>query len=302
MRLLERVLLLAIGIVIIFAFSWYMHKQSMVDEGSIRVVMCPECKATFDEYLQGGGDVSCAIYDVGSETAALLAAADAKVITDDESNSAFGTPYEHPGLMHNKFCVFNESTVLTGSYNPTNKGELNKNNLVIIESKVLAKNYLQEFRALERERQRPSIPHRISINGTTVENYFCPTDSCEEHVLEALETAQFEITYMTYSFTSDPIGELLLKKRSQGVAVQGMCEQQQVDEHSECEKLSSILWDEPVLLHHKVFVIDRTTVITGSYNPTAGGTRRNRENILIIHSPEIAAQFLAEYNATVRLI
>ena len=48
----------------------------------------------------------------------------------------------------------------------------------------------------------------------------------------------------------------------------------------------------PLLGGMAIFV---KVVVTGSYNPTASGTLRNRENVLIIHSPVVAAEFLAEY-------
>ncbi|MBT7927691.1 hypothetical protein HN695_05100, partial [Candidatus Woesearchaeota archaeon] len=50
------------------------------------------------------------------------------------------------------------------------------------------------------------------------------------------------------------------------------------------------------LLHHKVFIIDDHIVITGSYNPTASGTEKNDENILIIYSDDVAAEFVDEYD------
>ena len=51
----------------------------------------------------------------------------------------------------------------------------------------------------------------------------------------------------------------------------------------------------PYLMHHKVFVIDREIVITGSYNPTSAGAFRNDENIIIIHDREIAEKFIKEF-------
>lgn len=49
-------------------------------------------------------------------------------------------------------------------------------------------------------------------------------------------------------------------------------------------------------MHHKVFIIDGKTVVTGSFNPTAGGNTRNDENILIIEDEEIAELFLEEFD------
>ena len=49
------------------------------------------------------------------------------------------------------------------------------------------------------------------------------------------------------------------------------------------------------LMHHKVFVVDRKIVVLGSYNFSQSAEERNDENLLIIHSPEIAEQFILEF-------
>ena len=41
-------------------------------------------------------------------------------------------------------------------------------------------------------------------------------------------------------------------------------------------------------MHNKVIIIDDRIVVTGSYNFTYFAENRNDENVLIIHSPEIA--------------
>jgi len=48
--------------------------------------------------------------------------------------------------MHNKFCIFDERIIATGSFNPTKRGNYkNNNNLVVIQSEYLVKNYEDEF-------------------------------------------------------------------------------------------------------------------------------------------------------------
>jgi phosphatidylserine/phosphatidylglycerophosphate/cardiolipin synthase-like enzyme len=44
-----------------------------------------------------------------------------------------------------------------------------------------------------------------------------------------------------------------------------------------------------------VFIIDNSTVVSGSYNPTSAGTSRNDENIIIIHDKRVAEKFVAEF-------
>jgi len=52
-------------------------------------------------------------------------------------------------------------------------------------------------------------------------------------------------------------------------------------------------------MHHKVFIIDNSTVITGSFNPSKNGDERNDENMLVIKDREIAALFLDEFERVI---
>ena len=58
-----------------------------------------------------------------------------------------------------------------------------------------------------------------------------------------------------------------------------------------------VLWDKnPSMMHHKVFIIDNKTVITGSFNPSNNADKSNDENILIIGDKEIAQRYLHEFD------
>ncbi|MFH1064425.1 MAG: phospholipase D-like domain-containing protein [Candidatus Woesearchaeota archaeon] len=48
-------------------------------------------------------------------------------------------------------------------------------------------------------------------------------------------------------------------------------------------------------MHHKVFIIDEKVVVTGSFNPSSNADKNNDENLLIIHDPIVAAEFLEEF-------
>jgi phosphatidylserine/phosphatidylglycerophosphate/cardiolipin synthase-like enzyme len=48
-------------------------------------------------------------------------------------------------------------------------------------------------------------------------------------------------------------------------------------------------------MHHKVIILDDSTVITGSYNFSRNAEERNDENTLVIHSPEMARLYLEEF-------
>ena len=50
-------------------------------------------------------------------------------------------------------------------------------------------------------------------------------------------------------------------------------------------------------LHLKFAVIDSRYVVTGSFNWTESGERRNRENLVILDCPEMAQAFSAEWES-----
>jgi len=51
----------------------------------------------------------------------------------------------------------------------------------------------------------------------------------------------------------------------------------------------------PHVMHHKVIIIDRQTVIFGSFNFSDSANRRNDENVLIVHDPAFANYFVEEF-------
>lgn len=212
-------------------------------------------------------------------------------------------------LMHNKFLVVDSRVVWTGSANLTQRGlNLNNNNVLMIESPELAENYEAEFYEMWNDDQfgitSPSdTPYpQLSINEVGIECYFAPEDDVEDEILKELEGASDEICFATFTFTSDSIEELLLSKWEEGVQIKGIMESFQSANSEAYEVLTQS--DIPVVkdgntytMHHKFFVIDGETVVTGSYNPTKSANTRNDENVLMIHSSEIAEAYSAEFSS-----
>ncbi|HIP88190.1 MAG TPA: DUF1669 domain-containing protein, partial [Anaerolineales bacterium] len=50
------------------------------------------------------------------------------------------------------------------------------------------------------------------------------------------------------------------------------------------------------IMHHKVFVVDDQTVVTGSFNFTLSAEEQNDENVLILHDAEVAAAYAEEFD------
>ena len=87
------------------------------------------------------------------------------IMMNDDINRAYGVNYnelENCGgkvylidgdtgtLMHNKFCVVDGSTTITGSYNWSNKAQSNHENITITtDSTLLAESFIDEFRRIK---------------------------------------------------------------------------------------------------------------------------------------------------------
>lgn len=270
------------------------------ESGSIQVCFTSQhnCTAVFQEYLVREEVRGCVFYDLDHQGIRQLAEK-TPLLMHHEYATETAIPIYGKGLMHHKFC-FSDRTVLTGSTNPTKNGlEKNANNLVIVESAALSKNYREEFGNVQAYAHKRTPAKNLVLNGHPVENYFCPRDDCTERVQEKLRDAEDSIRFLLFTITDKDIATTLLQK-ARTVQVEGIAEPSQVHGYS----LVSLLrgkgipvraYDAVGKLHHKVFIIDNATVITGSYNPTAAGTEINRENILIFHDPEIASLYLQEY-------
>jgi phosphatidylserine/phosphatidylglycerophosphate/cardiolipin synthase-like enzyme len=222
------------------------------------------------------------------------------------------------GLMHNKFAIIDASYVWTGSYNPTvNDTEKNNNNAILIRSVPLAGIYRGKFMRMFQEKsfgkKRKAGPfsgvtndYYVKVEGTDINAYFSPEDDIERIILKRLSKAKTAIHFMAFAFTSDNIGEMMIRMHKQGVRVCGLFERKGSRvAHSEYMKMK--LEGLPVkldhnrnLMHHKVIIIDEYRIITGSYNFSRNANQSNDENLLILDNREIAAAYLAEFNRLYR--
>ena len=281
------------------------------------VYFCPEddCASHLTEFINSANSyVYCAFYDlrlknVISALAKKSHSIPVKVVIDGNNNKSqiegknviFDTSRQ---LSHNKFCVVDDKKVWTGSFNPTERdNEKNNNNVIVIYSKYLAQNYKEEFNELWDKRfgegQVVEFPV-VYINDKKIENYFCPEDSCKDQVIEELLNAKKSIYFMTFSFTDEEIADAILFKNLKDT--RGVFEKTQAaSQYSQYLRLKdfglNVKTDKnSAFMHHKVFIIDNKTVITGSYNPTGAGNYKNDENVVIIDDENIAKEYLKEFD------
>ena len=211
-------------------------------------------------------------------------------------------------LMHHKFIVIDRMDVWTGSMNFTINGVYrNHNHIIRIRSHALAESYIHEFEEMYTEARfgalsRQDTPNTfIEIGDEQIEVLFSPDDGVSERVINLLDGADDRIDFLMYSLTLDEIGDVLLAKAESGVRVRGVLDGGQVDnlggEYTKLRGHGLDVWkdSQSAKLHHKVIIIDEAITILGSYNFSRNAEEHNDENVLIIHSSEIAAEFLLEF-------
>ncbi len=237
-------------------------------------------------------EIKCALYSADKSVVDAIElkniSVSASLITNNGRKKA--------GLMHNKFCVFDSRIVWTGSFNPTKRNT--RDDAIIINSTLLAKNYIEEFDEMRGNSSRKTANTRIILNTTLVESYFCPEDDCIDALQGKLAAAKSSIYFAIYSFTHPKISNELIIKSGNGVEVKGVIENSGGNSQLLPMKLNNVSVTKDTgkgLLHHKFFIIDESIVVTGSFNPTMNGNERNDENMLVIHNKEVARDYLAYF-------
>ena len=130
---------------------------------------------------------------------------------------------------------------------------------------------------------------------------FSPSGNCTNAIIEQINNAKSEILVQAYSFTSAPIAKALLSAHKRGVKIVAV-----LDKSNKTAKYSSATFlfnaGIPVFIdsahaiaHNKIIILDRETVITGSFNFTKAAEEKNAENVLILKSKDLAKEYLKNW-------
>ncbi len=137
-----------------------------------------------------------------------------------------------------------------------------------------------------------------------IDVFFSPDGGCEDRIIEEIDAAKKAIRVQMYFFTSKPIAEALIEAKKRGVKVTVILDSsQQKMTYGRFRVLRragiSVYFDgEHATANNKIILIDRRTVITGSYNFTKAAEEKNAENILIIKGePDVLDRYLDNFRA-----
>ncbi len=285
------------------------------------------CKRIVEEINSANVSIDLALYGINEQMAIVNALKSAKqrgvkirAVADFGNNIENIYPYSKifikdfraktnsaKSLMHNKFMIFDNKKVLTGSMNFSSSGSggYNSNIAAIIDSPEIAQIYKNEFNQMYEGKfstKKEKIEKtKITQNETEISVYFSPKDKVFENgILPLIQNAKKKIYISTFYLTERKLIQELINAKNRNVEVIVMI-----------DALGAMNFKDRINLlknaniptkaenwggknHEKTIMIDEEYLIFGSCNFTASGFYKNDENILIIKNPEMA-RFYEDY-------
>ncbi len=208
----------------------------------------------------------------------------------------------HKAIMHNKFFIFDEKKVWTGSANITSTDltDFNANLAVLINSKSLAQKYTEEFNRMyngsfHKEKSSES-PQYINLdNNTKIKPLFSPQHNIiKKEIIPLIDNAKDYIYIPIFFITHKEFAQALINAHKRGVEIKVINDA--TNAHSKYT-VHKLLREEGIKvktenyagkMHMKAIIIDDNISILGSMNLTKSANNKNDENVLIIKNKEIA--------------
>lgn len=147
----------------------------------------------------------------------------------------------------------------------------------------------------------PSYGERYKATGT-IDVYFSPRGGATDAIVREIASARSELLVQAYSFTSAPIAKALLDARKRGVRVEVVLDKsQRREKYSSADFLlhggiDTYIDSRHAIAHNKIMIIDRITLITGSFNFTKAAEEKNAENLLVIkNNRPLAGRYILNF-------
>ena len=141
----------------------------------------------------------------------------------------------------------------------------------------------------------------LTLNNTPTQVCFSPNGGCTESIVSQIDKAKSEILVQAFSFTSAPIAKALVNAHKRGIKVEAILDKSQKSErYTSATFISNVgiptyIDSKHAIAHNKIMIIDKETVITGSFNFTKAAEEKNAENLLIIKNEDLAKVYIENW-------
>ena len=146
----------------------------------------------------------------------------------------------------------------------------------------------------------PAAGHAVdlTLRDAPTSVYFSPDGGATQAIVREIDRATLDVRVQAYSFTSVPIAKALVDAHKRGVSVEVILDKsQRTEKYSAAtflanNRIPTYIDAVHAIAHSKIMIIDKQTVVTGSFNFTRAAEEKNAENLLIIKSKELASYYL----------
>ena len=201
-------------------------------------------------------------------------------------------------IMHNKFYIFDNQIVITGSANlsHTDMSDYNTNCIAVIYSDKLASIYKKEFEQMyngkfHNIKEKINNKENIKVGDSTISAYFSPKDNTvNSAIIPKINSAKKYIYIPTFLITDKNVTNALINARKRGVDIKIIVDatnaKNTASKHNVLRRSGIKVKTENYAgkLHSKTILIDDKYCIIGSMNLSKSGNYKNDENILIINN------------------
>ena len=205
--------------------------------------------------------------------------------------------------MHNKFYIFDNKAVITGSANlsHTDMSGFNSNNIIVINSPDVAKIYKTEFEQMFNGNFHSAKIPTVNNYNNNINIYFSPQyKKISNAVLPIIEGSKDYIYIPIFVITENRVVEALISAKQRGVDVRLISDA--LNASGKYSKIK-VLRANGILvkienyagkMHSKTMIADDKYSIIGSMNFSKSGEIKNDENTIVLENAE-AAKYLKRF-------
>lgn len=200
---------------------------------------------------------------------------------------------EKSAIMHNKFYIFDNKIVITGSANlsHTDMSGYNSNAIIVINSPAAAKIYTEEFNQM--------YEGKFHSNKILTENtsgiYFSPQNkTIQNTILPLIRNSKNYIYIPAFLISHKEMVSELIQAKNRGVDVRIITDALNASaKYSKVRELRAAGMPVKIenyagKMHSKTMIIDDRYLVLGSMNFSKSGESKNDENLMVIENKEAA--------------
>lgn len=200
---------------------------------------------------------------------------------------------EKSAIMHNKFYIFDNKIVITGSANlsHTDMSGYNSNAIIVINSPAAAKIYTEEFNQM--------YEGKFHSNKILTENasgiYFSPQNkTIQNAILPLIKKSKTYIYIPAFLISHKEMVSELIQAKNRGVDVRIITDALNASaKYSKVRELRAAGMPVKIenyagKIHSKTMIIDDRYLVLGSMNFSKSGESKNDENLIVIENKEAA--------------